>query len=191
MKRISSLRNKNGSDGSGTKGDEGGEEPDAYTQVTEGSDTYSQVIEPRRLRRVLVVVADQEHLQAALALSARDHHALDVVQQGIRLGLLRRGAQGRAGGDVREQGLLHRAYARLTRQVLDAARVRGPAGVGKVQAHRVADAGGEAAFQDEEAAVGAGLDLGDAEAGVDRVGVLGAELEALAVPLPGLETDDA
>ena len=55
--------------------------------------------------------------------------------------------------------------------------VRGAARVGEVEADRVADAGGEAALQDEQAAVAGGGDVGDAEAGVAAVGVLGAERE--------------
>ena len=83
------------------------------------------------------------------------------------------------------------AYALLAGQVLDAARVRGVARVGEVEADRVADAGGESALQDEEAAVGHRGDLGDAQAGVGAIGVLGAQREVAAPALPGLPADDA
>lgn len=71
--------------------------------------------------------------------------------------------------------------------------VRRVAGVGQVEADGVADAAGEAAFQDEEAAVGEGLYLGDAEeGGVGLVRVLRGELEVVALgPGPGLEADVA
>ena len=67
--------------------------------------------QPGGLGRVVVVVADQQHTRPVPG-PAQHRHSLDVVQQRVRLRALGDRTVRRAVGQVREQGLRHRARDR-------------------------------------------------------------------------------
>ncbi|EKX63790.1 hypothetical protein STRIP9103_03293, partial [Streptomyces ipomoeae 91-03] len=130
-----------------------------------------------------------------------DRHALDVVEERIRLRLLGGRAEGRAVDDVGEEGLADEPYAVvLAGEDIDPGGVRRTARVREVEADRVADTGGEATLQHQQPPTRKPGHLDDTEPGVGPVPVLGREPEpragvlgagaTIAVPLPRLEAHD-